>query len=71
MYFRRASLLAALLILLGLGLALGCLRGLLNREGMYDEESRAVMLFSQILGLLLGLALAAGGFVMLGWRPLP
>ncbi|MCC7478415.1 hypothetical protein IT575_08120 [bacterium] len=59
---RRSLGLSFLLILLGIALILGCIRGLMNREGMYDSESTSIMFWSQILGIVLGVALVLIGF---------
>ena len=65
MYFgmgRRGFGFSLLIILLGIGLVIGCIRGLMNREGMYDSESTNIMFWSQILGILIGVGLVAWGF---------
>ncbi len=59
---RRGLSFSLLLILLGIGLIIGCIRGLLNREGMYDSESTNIMFWSQILGIVIGVVLVAWGF---------
>lgn len=69
MYFfglgRRGLAFSLIIIVLGLGLIFGCIRGLMNREGMYDSESSNIMLWSQILGILIGVVLVAWGIRIL------
>jgi hypothetical protein len=46
-------------LVVGVGLAFNCLRGLLSREGMYDSESTSIMFWSQLGGIALGVMLTA------------
>lgn len=65
MYYSGRAGLPILLILGGIGVAIGCLKGLFSGEGMYDHESRSIMFWSQLLGLFLGLGAAALGLLMI------
>jgi hypothetical protein len=55
---RRGLAFLLIVFLLGLGLALNCIRGLHSREGMYDEGNTSYMTLMQWLGIVLGLGLA-------------
>jgi hypothetical protein len=61
----RASGFGFLLIVVGLCLAWSCLRAMFRGEDSYDRESQNTMLWSSLLGLVLGVALAWGGVAWL------
>jgi hypothetical protein len=42
--------------------AFNCLRGLISREGMYDQEATTTMFWSQVVGIILGIGMAYVGF---------
>jgi hypothetical protein len=46
-------------VVVGLGLLVGCIRGMFSGEGMYDAESTRIMRWANLLGIALGLALLA------------
>jgi hypothetical protein len=47
-------------LIIGVGLLFNSLRGLLSREGMYDQQSRQQMLISGWLGVV-------GGVLLIYW----
>jgi hypothetical protein len=47
----------------GVALTYGCIRGLMSGEGMYDSQSRHIMTSSQIIGIIIGLALIADAVI--------
>jgi len=49
-------------LVIGFGLVINCSRGLLSREGMYDSGSTDMMIWSQLLGIAVGLGLLAVAF---------
>jgi hypothetical protein len=53
----RGPLALAVLLILGLGLAINSPRGLFSQEGQYDTESRETMRWANWGGIALGLAL--------------
>lgn len=62
-YGRYTPALALIAIVLGIGLALNCLKGLRSGEGMYDSGSTQYMYFGQIAGIIVGLGAAAWGAI--------
>lgn len=63
--YGRATGLAWLLTLGGIGLAWSCLLGIVRREEVYDAESASMMFWSQLLGIVIGLGLCAWGVSLL------
>lgn len=47
--------------LIGVALIVNCVRGLISQQWVYDEQSSKMMNLSQLLGVLIGLALIADG----------
>lgn len=52
-----------LAVLFGAGLVLGCIAGLVRREGMQTPADSQSMVISQMLGIALGLALLVFAFI--------
>jgi hypothetical protein len=67
-YYGRSGAGLLLIIILGIGTGLGCLRALASREGMYDRESATIMFWSNWVGVILGFGVAAAGLYLLGYR---
>lgn len=47
--------------LVGVALIVNCVRGLISQQWVYDRQSSKMMNASQLLGVLIGLALIADG----------
>jgi hypothetical protein len=60
--------LAILMVIVGIGLIFNSLRGFSTREGMYDPDSTQTMVWSNILGAVIGAALLLYGaaYIMRG-----
>jgi hypothetical protein len=59
--YRYGPGLAVILAIAGVGLVVNSLRGFVSREGMYDAESTQSMVWSNILGIVVGAAMALYG----------
>jgi hypothetical protein len=57
-------ILHAAALVLGPGLILNSIRGLFNREGMYDEGSTSQMTLAGWLGILVGIGMTLYGLTM-------
>jgi uncharacterized membrane protein HdeD (DUF308 family) len=53
----------SLAVLFGAGLVIGCIAGLIQREGMQTRDDSRAMALSQTLGIALGLALLVWAFI--------
>jgi uncharacterized membrane protein len=53
------------MVIIGPITAFNCARAIFSGEGVYDRESSSYMLWSNLLGIFLGLGLAWIGFVRL------